>query len=547
MFICWVSSVLYSSAQLSPFPGNGLALRLSANGGNVFVIGMDNGIYNGNRGWWRYPDGLALDIAMGNGVPYVIGMGNDIWRYKDERWQVLPGGGRGKRIAWSDERAWMIGIDNRIYWHDGVNWNEYAGGGNATDLAVWAGKPYIVDLNGVVMRGNGFGWEPISGNLRGVHIAADQTGVWMVGSNTLVYNYDGTNWRTTSSQGQFLDITVDDGAVYVISADNTISRMSVDNMQLVESGPKPVVVQPVAAQPALDGRSLVTFVNKNFAGRQLNYDIAYEQPKLQVVPFNWKLIPAGQAQYYIRAQVKGGKYWGLTGKSGDARLDEPASDLYQVWQIEQLPDGYLKVANAGLLQNNQPAYLYSDENSLFFHAWEENTGNGRWLITSSAPLPPDDDQPDPFDNRYFTLVSASNNAPMCFKSESGVVGDIMTTDFLLTICDREKSPSNVRFTKTVNGDYFMQMNIQGTNDFIQIDSNLKPIYGSQMDPLKVTHNPATPADNDTWTITNVKGFWKITNSANGALELNIDPYSAKISVQLRTRDDNRFPQNWYLR
>ena len=309
-------------------------------------------------------------------------------------------------------------------------------------------------------------------------------------------------------------------------------------MKLIKEADKPII-------PVVNKEEEVSFEKQfiRMSTKQLGKDFRldyspvdkkfYSNPKSN----GWRIVPVAQNKYKILFRSNG-KYWALgSTPSAFPRVSEDSSGMYQFWQIEKLPDGYYKISNWGLVQNNSPypsLFYDSTKKSLFLTKWDEaKSFNGRWSLLSLGFIPIGE-QPDQFDRKDFTLVSASTNKPICLTSYLNG-GDAGTT--VVGNCPNQNGKIN--FIKTFSGDYFITMNLSHSpKKYFYLDENLRPISNPQADIM----NP------------NSKLTWKIKPVGNGTFRIS-NTYTSKVIELSKTAAGNllyliapanRVTQEWML-
>lgn len=115
---------------------------------------------------------------------------------------------------------------------------------------------------------------------------------------------------------------------------------------------------------------------------------------------------------------------------------------------------------------------------------------------------PPSDQPDRLDGRYFTIMSVTNNKPLCLQRHL-IGGDVGGGDI---IGDCKGRDGKLQLIKTFNGDYFLRMNIMNTQGYRYLDERLQGMYNPKMDELN-------PNPKHTWNIKDIGyGVYLITNT-----------------------------------
>ena len=209
-------------------PGGGYAKQITSEAnGKLWVIGTDNTIfsYNGSA-WIQYPNGAGLDVAAYNGTPYVIGMDNQIYKGNGHGFDLLPGGGYGKRIAVDANTGivWVIGMDNTIFSFNGSSWVQYPNGAGL-DLVVHRGVPYVIGMDNQIYKGNGSGFDLGPGSGYGKRIAIDATTskLFVLVMDDSVFELKNNIWTRVGS-GYGLDITANRTKIAVVGLDSQLFR-----------------------------------------------------------------------------------------------------------------------------------------------------------------------------------------------------------------------------------------------------------------------------------------------------------------------------------
>lgn len=87
----------------------GRARDIGANGGAVWIIGTDNGIYRLQGRNWTRVDGSGERISVASdGTPWVVNQNREIYRWENGAFQRMPGSGFDVAVA-SQNDAWIVG------------------------------------------------------------------------------------------------------------------------------------------------------------------------------------------------------------------------------------------------------------------------------------------------------------------------------------------------------------------------------------------------------------------------------------------------------
>lgn len=178
------------------------------------------------------PGGAAQEVVLLGGQPYLIGMDNRVWQGQATQWVALPNSPGCKRIAAdpSDGRLWVVTLDDRIMSLQlGQSpWIEHAGGGRAKDICVRGSRPYVIGSDDRIWRSEGpNGWSPIPGAGKGKRIAMDpQNGkLWVVGMNDGVWSRSsGGQWIEHPHGGRAKDLFIHRGIPYILGTDDALWR-----------------------------------------------------------------------------------------------------------------------------------------------------------------------------------------------------------------------------------------------------------------------------------------------------------------------------------
>lgn len=254
-----------------------------------------------------------------------------------------------------------------------------------------------------------------------------------------------------------------------------------------------------------------------------------------------KMIKLSADRYKILLPING-KNWALSSTpTGFPLLTENKNDNYQVWQFDKLANGSYKITNVGLVNANSPyPALYCDptRNVLFLNKWKPDSSlNAEWNFHTEGNWPRETDQPDAFDNKYFSLESPTQNKPMCITSYL-MGGDVATN----IIGVSRTKPGKIGFVKTVNGDYFIKINNEyQLEKFNYIDDRL----GFRYEITDPKFDILNPNPKYTWKLIALgNATYKISNTATRqVLEIRTNsPYSVTLA-----NPADRNTQLWYLR
>jgi hypothetical protein len=146
------------------------------------------------------------------------------------QWELLPGGGVGKKIWAYDSKVWVIGSDDGIYYSTSAGgWAAYPGQGKGRDLSVHNGIPYILGTDDRVYKGSSSGWSLMAGGGMGKSIHVDAAGtIWLIGSDNGVYyqRQNSSAWVAYPGKGTGYDLCAYDDLPYVVGTDFQVYRGS---------------------------------------------------------------------------------------------------------------------------------------------------------------------------------------------------------------------------------------------------------------------------------------------------------------------------------
>lgn len=262
----------------------------------------------------------------------------------------------------------------------------------------------------------------------------------------------------------------------------------------------------------------------------------------------------GAANQYSLQMLINGKFWALssTDQAQPILAEVSAQDVFQKWEVEAQPDGFYKITNIGLKNNNyQNRNLFADikTKSLFIAKWEEASSlNGRWHLIMAGTINQNDGK-DLFDSRRMILSPLSMNANVCLK-------DYMPDDsrivYLITPCENT-APDRFTFQKTITGAYLIKVEINqsGRINSYYLDNQLELKTPYEIDILN-------PDLNHTWNINNIgNGLFMIVASATQMVFEMVKGYtrtsgpggwgySKPDHVQLK-RWEGKYEQQWFLK
>ena len=252
-----------------------------------------------------------------------------------------------------------------------------------------------------------------------------------------------------------------------------------------------------------------------------------------------KMERIAENKYRILVFING-KYWALgSSTNGFVKVQQPAHNNYQYWQLELLDNASYKVRNLGLLESNskwQYLYCQPNTNKLFIDRWiQDSTYNAEWNFSTETFKMRE--LPDPFDGQTLSLVSANSNESMGFVST--LIGGDVGGPTVIAPAPANKKPTAV-FTKTINGDYFIKLtNTYSSYSYYADDRGQTASVLEKIDPIRPNAKftwKITPTGNGTYTI--------INTSNNQAMELIKTGREGRVRLNPLS---NSLSQQWYLR
>ena len=198
----WGERITQASQISSWTDLGGNAIDVAIQGTTVWMISKDNQIFYYDDGWRAQPGNMAakaIDVSR-DGVLWIIGVDNRIYNNKDGVWKELPGNGLARDIAL--DAAGKPSVAGRsselgpIAYYDGNSWLEYSGDGLGYRLAVSSdGIPYCIGGDLQIWRHDETGWVAMGlENLVDIAMGGDNV-LWAVDKDTNIYYYQIGEWK----------------------------------------------------------------------------------------------------------------------------------------------------------------------------------------------------------------------------------------------------------------------------------------------------------------------------------------------------------------
>ena len=178
------------------------------------------------RNWVPFSgSGVRLTVDR-DGNPWLVNSGDDIWRFKDGRWDHLPG--RARDIdAGAGGEVFMVeadgAADGRVFCWTGSDWSLFGGSGVRITVDP-GGHPWIVKSSGAMYRHNGSGWVLVPGRARSIDAGGGGT-VYIIGADEVgpadggIFRWTGSNWAENGGYGTEIAVSPGGDPAIVNSGD----------------------------------------------------------------------------------------------------------------------------------------------------------------------------------------------------------------------------------------------------------------------------------------------------------------------------------------
>jgi len=216
-FACLIASVASQGTKWTQTSGAALDVGVNHNG-DLWVIGMDNGIYNylPSSNSWNKIDGAGYRIAVDpQGNPWVIGMNWAVYRRVNGAW--IQTSGWGIDLAISNDGAVFIVDGNNVTWQMNIDANTWTSLGYlGVKIAVDdSGNPIVVNPSGNVFYRNGNNWTGL--NTAALDVGYGGGKLWKTGTDQGIYYYNPGSNTWTQVDGAAVWITVGGNGLPIVA------------------------------------------------------------------------------------------------------------------------------------------------------------------------------------------------------------------------------------------------------------------------------------------------------------------------------------------
>ena len=246
-----------AAAPLAAGMGDAWYLSLSAVSG-----GFTPYRWNPSTNDWAQVEGGLTQIAGGPQGPWAINDMKGIFRWVNNTWQQVPGGGRANEIGVGPTGdVWVLGTAKGTGGYNIARWNPstntwVAMPGEATHIDVGPEGPWVVNVNGDIFRWvNNTTWQQVPGKANGIGVGPSGD-VWVVGTNPQgSSDFSPQRWNPATNNwqqiyGGITQIAVGPEGPWAINSKNDIFRwVNNTTWQQVPGKANAIGVGPVTWNP----------------------------------------------------------------------------------------------------------------------------------------------------------------------------------------------------------------------------------------------------------------------------------------------------------